>query len=653
MLSFFRQALGSKIAVGILALVVIAFILTGVVTREMSGTTSLSGASGGTVAAKVGDRTITVPDVSDRVQRQVAAMAQQQPGLTVQAAVLQGGVDSIFEQMINEAALEQFAQRIGIVASKKQIDGEIAGIPAFAGPDGKFNRQAYLAVLAQQHIAEPKLRDDIGRDLVRRSIILPVTGAVTLADGVVRPYAGLLTEVRQGSVGFVPAAAITGGAAPTPAELQAFYKAHIAAYTQPEQRVLRYAVIGRDQVAAGAIPSEAQIRNVYDSAPQTYAAHETRALSQVVLPDEAKAKAFKASIAGGKSFADAAKAAGFGEKDIAVGTKSQADYAALSSPAVAAAAFALAQGGVSDPVKSDFGWHVVKVDAVNKIAAIPYETARPQIAGDLGKQMQDKALADLVNKTQDALEAGKSFADTARAEGLTVVETPALTQAGAAAQPGYKPTPEVIALLKPGFASAPDQPASIETIQPKERYALLAVGRVIPAAPIPFAQAAPRVTADFTAVRAADRAKAIADAIVAKVKGGATMAAAFAAAPVKLPPVQDGKARRIDLARAQGEIPVGLKTLFTLVPGRVKAVADEQGRGWYVVRLNGITPGDPAQLAPLIAQSKSELTQSASDEYIQELGRAAGKDLGVTRNPTAIAELKRQLLAGATPAADQ
>ncbi len=650
MLSFFRQALGSKIAVGILALVVIAFILTGVVTREMTGTTSLSGDSGGAVAARVGKRAITGPDVADRVQRQVAAMAQQQLGLTVAAAVAQGGVDSIYEQMISDAALEQFARKIGLAASKKQVDGEIAGIQAFAGPDGKFNRQAYLAALAQQHVAEPRLRADIEGDILRRSIVLPVTGAVTLGDGLMKPYAALLTETRQGSIGFVPAALMGGGAAPTPAEQQAFYKAHVAAYTQPEQRVLRYALIGRDQVAANAIPTEAQIRKFYDANPQTYGAHETRALSQVVLPDEARAKAFKAAVTGGKSFAEAAKAAGFSEKDTALGVKSQAELAGFSSPAVAAAVYALPDGAVSDPLKSEFGWNVIKVEKVNRIAAIPYDKARPEIAGDMGKQMQDRALADLVNKTQDAVDGGRNFADTAKAEGLSVIETPPLTQAGAApGQPGYKAPAEVAALLKPGFATAPDQPPSVETIQQNERYALLAVGRVVPAAPLPFAQVAQRVVADLEAQRAADRAKAIADAIVAKVKGGASVAAAFAAAPVKLPPVQAGKARRIDMARAQGPIPIGLKTLFSLVSGHVKAVPAENGGGWYVVRLDGIVPGDPAELPPMIAQSRAELAQSAGDEYVQQLGRAVANDLGVTRYPAAVADVKRQLLAGTAP----
>ena len=325
-------------------------------------------------------------------------------------------------------------------------------------------------------------------------VYLPATGALTLPDGLVKAYAGLIMEQRAGSIGFVPTAVTGGGAAPGDADIAAFYKAHVAAYSLPERRVLRYALIGRDQVAAGAIPTEVEVRKVYDTTPDKYAARETRAIAQVVLPTEAAAKAFKATVTGGKSFADAAKAAGFGAADIAIGDKSQAQYAAQSSPTVAAAAFALPQGGVSDPVKSDFGWHVVTIDKITRVPATPYETARPQIAGDLAKAKQDAALAALLAKVQDALSNGQGFADVAKANGLTTTDTPAITAGGIAPdQAGYKPAPEVQPLLAPGFKAQPDDPATVQQVQQGERYAVLAVARVVPAAPIPLAQVKPRV----------------------------------------------------------------------------------------------------------------------------------------------------------------
>lgn len=652
MIAFFRRTLASKLALGLLALIMLAFILTGVYSREMPGASSVSG-EGGDTLAKVGDRTLTVPEMEQRVRQEYARYSQQQPGLDLPTFVATGGFGQVIDQTIAATALEMFGRSIGLVASKKQVDGQIAGIQAFQGPTGKFDPQAFRAALAQQHIPEASLRRDIEGDIIRQMVMLPATGAVSLPDGLVRPYANLLVEQRQGSIGLVPAVAFAGGPAPSDAALQAFYKAHLAAYTLPERRVLRYALIGRDQVAAGATPSEAEIRKVYDSSPDKYAARESRTLSQVVLDSQAKAEAFVASVKGGRSFADAAKAAGFGATDIAIGDKTQPQFASQTSPAVAAAAFATAAGGITAPIRSDLGWHVVKVDAIKRTPATPFESARPQIAGDLAKLKQDQALAALVNGAQDKLDKGQSFADIANADKLMVQTTPALLPSGLSPDdPAYKPAPEMQPLLKPAFLTSPDQPATVETVQAGERYALLAVDKVVPAAPIPFADAKPRVAADFAAVRASDRAKAVADAIVAKVKGGMAIDKAFAAAPVKLPEVQKGSGRRMDLARAQGPVPNSLKALFKMPAGGVRLVPAEGGKGWYIVQLQTIVPPDPGLLPPLVASSKTDLTQVVTDEYIQEFAHAGGDAVGTTRNPKAIADLKAQLL-GRAPAAVQ
>ncbi|USI71779.1 peptidyl-prolyl cis-trans isomerase [Sphingomonas morindae] len=649
MIAFFRRTLASKLALGLLALIMLAFIVTGVFTHELPGASALTEPSGD-VLAKVGDRTITVPEMEERVRRQYAQIAQQQPGVELTQFVAGGGFDATVDQTISATALEAYGRKIGLAASARQVDGQIAGISAFQGPTGKFDQAVFRAALAQQHIAEPALRRDIAGDLIRQMLYLPASGAVTLPDGLVRPYAALLVEQRQGTIGLVPAAAMKDGKAPSDAELQSFYKAHLAAYSLPERRVLRYALIGRDQVAAAATPSEAEIRKVYDSKPDQYGARETRTLSQVVLDSQAKADAFAASVKGGKSFAEAAKALGFAAGDIAVGKKTKAQFAAQSSPAVADAAFAAASGGITAPARSALGWHVVKVDAIEKVAATPYAVARPQIAGDLAKSKQDAALAKLINGTQDALDQGTGFADLAARNHLTVVETKPLTAAGLAPdQPGYTPPAELQPLLRPGFQAATDGSASIETIQPGERYALLAVARVLRSAPLPFAQVKARVAADFTALRASERAKAIAEALLAKVKAGTPMAAAFKAAPVPLPPPHDGAGRRIDLAQARMQVPASLKALFTMAAGTAQLVPAEGGQGWYIVQLAKIVPADPKLLAPLVAGSRGDLVGAAGDEYVQQLATAAAKAVGVKRNEAAILALKARML-GATPA---
>lgn len=649
MIAFFRQTLASKLALGLLALIMLAFIITGVFTHEMPGTGALTGSGSKDSIATVGGTAVSTTSAEQRVRSAFAQYQQQQPGLDLPTFVMQGGFASVIDQMIGGTAMEAFGREIGLVASKKQIDGQIAAVRAFQGVDGKFDRQAYLQLLAQQHVTDAQVRDDFAADTVRRMIYLPATGALTVPDGVLKAYAGLLVEERAGTVGFVPTAAFTDAKAPSDADLQAFYKAHLAAYTTPERRVLRYALIGRDQVAAAATSSEADIRKAYDSAPDKYAARETRNLSQVVLPDEAKARAFKAQLGGGKSFEDVAKAAGFSASDVAMGDKTKALYTEQSGPQAADTVFALPEGGVTDPVKSQFGWNVVKVNKISKIAATPYDKARPQIAGDLTKSKQDAALGALLNKVQDSLENGAGFADVVKGNGLTVTETAALTAQGLDPNsPAAKPAPELLPLLGPAFKALPDDPASVQTIQQGERYAVLSLAKTLAAAPIPYAQVKDRLAQDFAADRVIQQAKAIASAIQAKVKAGASMEDAFKGATVKLPPVQKAQGRRMDLAKMQGQVPPPLAAMFRSAVGSTQLVPAPNG--WFVVHVDKVTPADDKIVASLAPGVRQDITQSANGEYLEELANAAEKTVGAKRNQAAIGGLQMRLM-GLTPAA--
>jgi len=648
MLSIFRN--NPKLVVAIFALVALAFVATGVITREMPGMAGGGTGSSGGAVATIGDTSISPDDVEQRIRSRYQQALQQQPSLDMATFLSGGTFEAAVDQVIGAEALEQYSRQLGLAASDKQVNGAIAAIPSFRGPDGKFSQQAYESVLQQQRLTDKAVRGDFAGDLLRQMLYLPVTGALTLPDGLVKPYANLLMETRAGEIGYVPLSAAQAGNPPTAAELQGFYKSHLIAYTTPERRALRYALMGRDQVAAKAVPTDAEIKKIFDTNPDKYAARETRDLSQVVLPDEAKAKAFKASVSGGKSFAEAAQAAGFSAADTAVGVKTQAQFAQQAGAAVATAAFAAPQGAATDPVKSDFGWVVVKVNAVNHVAGTPFEAAKPQITADLVKTKQDKALADLVAKVQDSLDNGQGLADIAKANGLTVTETPTLTASGIDPDHAdYKAPPEVQPLLAPGFKSNPDDPASVQTVLANERYALLGVGRVVPAAPIPFAQVQDRVKADFLASRANDTAKTIATDIQARVKAGASLADAFAKAPVKLDAPKPTGGRRMDLPRMQGNVPPPVAALFSTTVGATKIVPAPGGQGWYVVHVSKVTPVDDKLLAPMAQASRGDLLQAANDEYLGQLANAAKIAVGAKRDEGAIQGVRAKLL-GATPA---
>ena len=641
MISFFRRALSSWIVLGLLGLIMIAFIVTGV--NSPSGFSDSSAGQGQTVA-RVGDRRLGATDIARRIQNQVQGIKQEDPTFDMTRFVAEGGVERSVDAIMAATAVDVFGRQQGLHASRRLVDGEIASMPAFFGATGKFDQGAFEGILARERISERSFREDLKADLIRRMALGPIAAGAAMPKSLVMPYASLLLEVRQGTVGLVPAAAFQAAGAPSPTELEAFYRKNILRYTVPERRVLRYAVMGRELVAAKAKPSEADIAAAYKADAAKYAGREVRTLSQVILPDEAKAKAFAARVAAGTPFAKAATEAGFAAGDVSVGEQTRAQFTDLTAPAVADAAFKAASGATTAPTKSDFGWHVVHVDAVRQIAARPLDAVRGEITTALEASRGDQAMADLVAAVEDAIADGQSFDDVVKKNGLTTVTTPPLLADGTAPdQAGYVAPADVKPLLRTGFETATDEDPSVETIAPNQRYALLSLAQIVPAAARPLASIRAQVTTDFLSRRAGDRARAVAEAIVAKVNKGTPMAEAFGGAGVALPPLKPAGGQRLQIAKQGANVPAPIVLLFSMAKGRAKLEAAPNGAGWFVVRLDSIQPGDASKAPELVDATQRQFSGTLGQEYQQQFANETQEIVGAVREDKSVGRLKAEL----------
>ncbi|QJU56398.1 hypothetical protein HL653_00125 [Sphingomonas sp. AP4-R1] len=640
MLAFFRRALGSWIVIALLGVIMIAFIVTGV--SSPSGLSGLTGPGADSVAT-VDGKSIPTADVQRRAQNQLQQARQQQPDLDMPkfiAAV--GGAGQLVDQYLNGRTLEAWATRHGIVASDRLIDGEIASISAFQGTTGRFDEKTMRAVLAQQRISESSLRDGIRGDMLRRQLLIPISSGVHPTPSMIAPYADVLVANRTGLVGLVPAKP-DAVKPPTDAEIAAWYKSHIALYSLPERRVLRYAALAQTVAA----PTDAEIAAQYKADAAKYAPSQARTLSQVVLPTEAAAKALAAKIAAGTPFPKAAADAGFAAADISLGEQQRDMFETITSKAIADAAFSAAAGATTAPMKSVLGWHVVHVDAINDKPGRTLEQAKADVAADLVKKKQAEGMSTLATKIEDAIGDGATFDEVVKANKLAVVTTPALTSTGVVpADAAYKPDATVTALLKPGFLAGVDDEPTLERTAP-DAAAVLDVVRVDAAAPLPLAQVKDRIVQAMIVDRAQATARATAQSLLDKINKGADIAATFATAGLPAPnPIS---ASQMELSRLQ-QPPAAARTLFQIPPG--KATLAPAPNGWFVIKVTKIDPPAPQMRTAIAQQMRAELGRAMGDEMLDQFARAASKDVTVKRNGKAIADLGRQL-SGQAPADGQ
>jgi peptidyl-prolyl cis-trans isomerase D len=641
----FRRLSKSKLGTGILILFLL-LILASFALADISNVSPGGGSLPQNTLAKVGDVELTATDLDTAMQRRLAIARQQNPQATY--ADLAGEFDAIVNALIQERTLWAYARKHGFTVSKKLVDAEIVKLPGVRGLDGRFSESAYRAFLAQERLTDAQIRREIETGLLQRLVIAPVAANVRIAQGIARPYADSVLEQRSGSLGLLPFAAFTGGAAPTLQQVAAFYRQNAARYTVPERRSLRIARITPEQLGPIAA-TDAEVAAYYQQNQANYGGVERRVLSRATLPDRNAIAAIAQRAKAGGTFAAAAAPAGFSASDVSVGPQTRAELAAKAGEAVAAQVFAAPAGSVVGPVQSSTGFDVIKVESIQAAAGRNLAEVRAEIAANLTAEKRKNALADLVGRIEDGLADGRTFEEVASANRLPVLATPALTRAGAAFdQPAFKLPPEYAAVPRAVFEIGADDEPVVEPLPNEAGYVLVDVVEVIPAAPAPFARIQAQVSADFVARRAQDQANAAATRVLAAVARGIPLAQAMAAlgqAGIRPPePVELRRGALAQFAQQGQEIPPPLRILFTLAPGKAQRAAGPSGI--YLVKLDRVVPGNAALNPQLIAGEVTALQRSAGEELALQWLAAAQKELGVTRNDDAIRAARTRIIGG-------
>lgn len=649
MLTFLRRVLFSTVGkiIALLLLVVIA------VAFALGDITNLGGGGGGPAGAlvQVGSRKVTERELQERLKDALDRARQEQPALDMTQFVAMGGFDQVLDDLVNRTVLEEYANEHSMAVSKAAIDGEIAGAPGFADPvTGKFSQRAFDQFLAQQRITADQVRADIRQGTLARWVVGPAVGvtrgATHVANQLALPYASQLLERRKGSVGYIPVTAIAAGPAPTDAELTAFYTRNRTRYTLPERRVIRYAVVRPDQFAESAKATEAEIAAAYKQDAAKYAASTKRTLAQVIVADQNAANALAAKVKGGEAIAAAAQGAGLQPSTIADAQKDS--FARASSPQIAEAAFAAAQGGVVGPMRSPLGWHIVRVEKVEQIPAKTLDQVRGEIATAVTQRKEAEALTNLRTKIDTAIVGNATFDEAVadaklKAEVSQPVFGDGRTQQAAEATTPTPPDPAMAAIAQAAFAMEVNDDAQLIPLGQDGSFALIKPDRVIAAAPRPLAEIRETVAAGFIRDRQLQAARKAAIAVLADINKGTPIADAIKKTGLAVPAPQPLDAVRGQLAQSGMQVPPPVRLMFTIAAKKAKMTEAPNGGGYWVVWLDEIQPGDASSNKELVAQTRNGLTQVVGAEYLEQFVAAARKSVGVKRDDAAIAKLKAQL----------
>lgn len=375
---------------------------------------------GSSPIGRVGKTEITANDYARDMRAQVNAISQQFGSPVSMSDARSLGIDKqVLAGLVNRAALDDEAARIGLSVGDAVVAGELAKISAFQGMDGTFDRQTYGETLSRNGTNEAAFEDGLRRDVARSLLTGAVSGGVLAPAPLTDTLFSWAGEKRGLTLLILDEAALeTPLAAPTAAEVQAHYDANIASYTRPEAKRIQYAALLPETLAPSIEVPEADVKAAYDARISEFVIPEKRLVERLVYPDDAAAAEAKARLDAGTSFEDLVKERGLTLQDIDMGDVTRAELDAAGD-----AVFGLTGPGIVGPLPSSLGPALFRMNAILAAQETTFEQARPDLLKALQTEAAAKTIADKVEAIDDALAGGASLEDLAREFGMELGTT--------------------------------------------------------------------------------------------------------------------------------------------------------------------------------------------------------------------------------------
>jgi peptidyl-prolyl cis-trans isomerase D len=390
-------------------------------------------ASSDTVASVQG-RDITATEFKRTYQAQLQAYRSAYGNNMSEQLLKQLGVEQqILQQMVDERAALAEAQRLNISASDEEVRQRIFSYPAFQENGAFIGEQRYRALLRMQQPPmqpsdfEESIRDQLTVDKLRASL----TDWMSIPDkDLEKEYRQRNDKVKLAIVSFT-ADKFRSQATASDAEVASYFDAHKADFKIPEKRKIRYLLIDIDALRAKVVVSPADVERAYNEGIDQYTTPEQVRASHILFKTDgkddaavkAKAEEVLKQAKSGADFAELAKK--YSEDESSAKNGGDLDYFSKGRmvPEFDQVAFSMQPGQISDLVKSQFGYHIIKVVDKKPASTKTLAEVRQQITDQLAYERAQAQAADLADKLQKQISKPSDLDTVAKAQGLTVQES--------------------------------------------------------------------------------------------------------------------------------------------------------------------------------------------------------------------------------------
>ncbi|MBT3147296.1 SurA N-terminal domain-containing protein [Neptunomonas phycophila] len=424
---------------GIVAKVIVGLI---VVTFALFGVESLVSLTAGSNApASVNGEEITEQELYQATQIQRRQLLSQM-GENSNPALLDENVISgmVLESLIEQKALLISAQDKGLYVSDRMLDQMIIETPDFQ-IDGKFNSDQFQAVLRNAGLTPLMYRD-----LMRKERILAQeANAYQLSSFVVpaqlKQVVDLETQTRSGNYFTMPLDIEAAKVAVTDDEIKARYDQERSSLTTPEQVVIEYIVLDKQAMRDAITVTDEELQSEYQQRQASFAPQNERHVAHILVeisPDQddeaalAKAESIKSQLDQGAAFDELAKA----ESDDIGSAQSGGDLGNVTTGMLSEpfdnAMLALKPGDVSEPVRTEFGYHIIKLISETESTMPSFEELKRSLEDDIVTRKVESEYVEGLEQLADTTYSAGDLAEPSEVMGLPIEVSAPFDRSGGA-----------------------------------------------------------------------------------------------------------------------------------------------------------------------------------------------------------------------------
>lgn len=557
--------------------------------------------------AKVGDESVTVNDIrqqlnqierNNQVPKQLESFYAQQ----------------ILQNLVFQRELEYEAKRLGITVSDQERADRIRLYLPMAFSGGSFIGIDQYTSLVQQRfqLTVPAFEELIRQGLLEEKFRKLVTDGISVGPAELQDEYRYKNEKIKLDYVLIKPEDLEAKVTPTDAEIKAEYEKNRSRYQVPERRSVRYALLDTNQLRQTIQIPEDVLKKQYQDNIQQYQVpnqvHVQHILFKTVGQTDAEVAETK------KKAEDVLKQARKGAKFDELAKKYSEDPGSKDKggdlgwirqgqtvPEFEKEAFSLAPGQISDLVRTQYGFHIIKILEKQTAHTKPFDEVKDSLRTQALLNQAEKQATDIVDQLSRAIRQSSKIPldDLAKQYHLTLGETRPVSASDPLLElANSQDVKDEIFRLRPGELSLP--------IRTDRGYVVLALKDSLPAHPGTLEEVRDRVTSDLKNEQSVAQAKSKADELVRRVKAGEKFDAAAKALGLE--------AKTSDSISRDGSISGAasgkqLSAAFSLKQGDVGAPLS-LGQNWFVYRLAEKVEADPANFEAQKKQLSAELLQS-------------------------------------------